>query len=125
MSNDWATDAISALDRVIAEMDEWEDDPWEEDPRFIQLSELGLVIMATLVWPVQSRSQADQPNSDIREAVFRVMTLGGPDAVLDIFGHMDDLADDLAEEGCPMELIFRARGPWSPREFGFTRNVCP
>ena len=97
MSKGWLNDAISALDKVIAEMDEWEDDPWEEDPRLIQLSELGLVVMATLVWPVQSRSQAE----------------------------MDNLGDELSEEGCPMELIFRARGPWSPREFGFSRNVCP
>jgi hypothetical protein len=125
VSKDWATDAISALDKVIAEMDEWEEDPWEEDPRLIQLSELGLVVMATLVWPVQSRSQAEMDNSDVREAVFRVMTLGGPDAVLDIFDEMDNLGDELSEEGCPMELIFRARGPWSPREFGFSRNVCP
>jgi len=98
---------------------------WLKDPRLARLRELGLATTAALIWPMQSTADMRHPNADIIDTVLRCNVLGGPDAVLSHFEAMDDLGEEMAEEGCPMELLFWARGPWSPRNFGFVRAHCP
>ncbi len=128
MTDESINDAIERLSDILGsalaaqESARAERARWIADPRLADLCEMGLVVTAALIWPVQSSFDARRPDAVIMDTVLRCEILGGPDAVLAHFEAMDDLGESLAEDGCPMELLFAAHGPWSPRDFGFVRS---
>tara|TARA_Y100000389_G_scaffold185752_1_gene205454 strand:- start:3126 stop:3521 length:396 start_codon:yes stop_codon:yes gene_type:complete len=128
MTDETYKDAVERLSEIIGsalaaqDLARAEQHRWESDPRLTQLCDMGLVVTAALIWPVQSSFDARRPDAVIMDTVLRCGILGGPDAVLAHFEAMDDLGESLAEDGCPMELLFAAHGPWSPRDFGFVRS---
>jgi hypothetical protein len=87
-----------------------------------RLVELGLVISAPLITPLLTPAEARLPDAQRRLMQRRCDALGGQQAVLDTFSEVDAVVDALIERGCPMHIIWQARGPWSPYEYGFTRS---
>jgi hypothetical protein len=87
-----------------------------------RLRDLGLVITAPLITPLLTPAEARLPDAHSRLMQRRCDALGGHEAVLDTFREVDDVVDALLERGCPMHIIWQARGPWSPYEYGFTRG---